>query len=102
VSEVPTLEDIAPYRSALVVNRYEIVNVLEGTHADRNLAVAEWAIRDARIVDEGRRAMGQVHRLTLERFEAHPELEGERLIQGSEATKLPLYYEVSAAAAAGR
>jgi hypothetical protein len=96
VSVVPTPESIAPYRSALVVNRYEIVKVLEGTPAGRDLAVAQWAIRDARILDESRRAMGQVHRLTVERFEAHPELEGERLIQGSEVTKVPLYYEVSA------
>jgi hypothetical protein len=95
VSVVPTPESIAPYRSALVVNRYEIVKVLEGTPAGRELAVAQWAIREARILDESRRSMGQVHRLTLERFEAHPELEGERLIQGSGVTKLPLYYEIS-------
>ena len=94
VSEVPTPESIAPYRNALVVNRYEIVNVVEGTPPGRELAVAQWAIRDARILEESRRAVGQVGRLTLERFEAHPELEGERLIQSSDAPKLPLYYEV--------
>ena len=96
VSVVPTPESIAPYRSALVVNSYEIVKVLEGTPAGREFAVAQWAIREARILDEGRRSVGQVHRLTLERFEAHPELEGERLIQGSAVKKLPLYYEISA------
>ena len=95
VSAVPTPESIAPYRSALVVNRYEIVRVREGTPAGRELAVAQWAIREARILDESRRSMGQVHHLTLERYEAHPELEGERLIQGSEVTKLPLYYEIA-------
>jgi hypothetical protein len=35
-----------------------------------------------------------VHRLTLERYEAHPELEGERLIQGGDVASLPLYYEI--------
>jgi hypothetical protein len=95
VSVVPTPESIAPYRNALVVNRYEIVSVLEGTTAGRELAVAQWAIRDARVLDESRRSIGQVHRLTVERFEAHPELEGERLIQGSEVSNLPLYYEIS-------
>jgi hypothetical protein len=95
VSVVPTPESIAPYRNALVVNRYEIVNVLEGQPADRALAVAQWAIRDARVLDESRRTMGQVHRLTVERYDAHPELEGERLIQGSEVSTLPLYYEIS-------
>ena len=32
---VPTPESIAPYRHALVVNRYEIVNVVEGSQADK-------------------------------------------------------------------
>jgi hypothetical protein len=94
VSEVPTPESIAPYRNALVVNRYEIVNLIEGQSADRQLAVAQWAIRDARVLDESRRSIGQVHRFTVERYEAHPELEGERLIQGSEVSNLPLFYEV--------
>jgi hypothetical protein len=94
VGVVPTPESIAPYRNALLVNRYEIVNVIEGTPQDQQLAVAQWAIRDARVLDDAARTVGEVHRLTLERYEAHPELEGERLIQGSEVTNLPLYYEV--------
>jgi hypothetical protein len=46
------------------------------------------------VLDESRRSIGQVHRFTVERYEAHPELEGERLIQGSEVSNLPLFYEV--------
>ena len=95
VGVVPTPESIAPYRNALVVNRYEILNVLEGQPAGREIVVAEWAIRDARVLGEARKSLGQVHRLTVERYEAHPELEGERLIQGSEVSNLPLYYDVS-------
>jgi hypothetical protein len=98
VSVVPTPESIAPYRHALVVNRYQIVNVVDGTPPDREIAVAQWAIRDARVLDESRRAVGELHRLTVERFEAHPELEGERLIQGSEVSNLPLFYEIPAQA----
>lgn len=94
VSVVPTPESIAPYRNALVVNRYQIVSVIEGTPSHQELAVAQWAIRDARVLEESRRAIGQVHRLTVERYEAHPELEGERLIQGDGAANLPLYYEI--------
>lgn len=94
VGVVPTPESIAPYRNALLVNRYEIVKVIEGEPKDQQLAVAQWAIRDARVLEEARRAVGDIHRLTLERYEAHPELEGERLIQGSEVSDLPLYYEV--------
>jgi hypothetical protein len=93
-SVVPTPESIAPYRNALVVNRYEILEVIEGQPAGSELAVAQWAIRDARVLDESRRTIGQVQRIVAERYEAHPELEGERLIQGSGSSNLPLYYEV--------
>jgi hypothetical protein len=99
VGEVPTPESIVPYRHALVVNRYEIVKVLEGTPAGRELAVAQWAIRNARVLEESRRSVGEVRRLTLERYEAHPELEGERLIQGDDVAKMPLYYDISGQAA---
>ncbi len=90
---VPTPESIAPYRHALVVSRYEIVTIVEG-QADQQLAVAQWAIRDARVLPNAGKSVGEVHRLTLERYEAHPELEGERLIQGGDVAGLPLYYEI--------
>jgi hypothetical protein len=90
---VPTPESIAPYRHALVVSRYQVVNVIEG-QADPELAVAQWAIRDARVLPNATKRIGDVHRLTLERYAAHPELEGERLIQGGDVANLPLYYEI--------
>ncbi len=92
--QVPTPESIAPYRSALVVNTYEIVHLVEGTLEGQRLIVAEWAIRDAQVLTQTRKSVGQVYRLTAERYEAHPELEGERLIQGRGVPDLPLYYEV--------
>lgn len=95
VGTVPAPESIAPYRHALVVNRYEVMHVIEGQPPNRQLAVAQWAIRDARVLDAARKTVGQVFRLTLERYDAHPELEGERLIQGSADGDLPLYYEIA-------
>ena len=90
---VPAPESIAPYRHALVVSRYEIVKVVEG-QADGQVAVAQWAIRDARVLPNAGKSVGDLHRLTLERYEAHPELEGERLIQAGDVADLPLYYEI--------
>lgn len=92
---VPAPESIAPYRHALVVSTYEIVNVIEGDGAGRQLNVAHWAIRDARVLEDARRSEGQVYRLTVERYDAHRELEGERLIQG-DVPDVPLYYDVGA------
>ena len=41
-----------------------------------------------------RKSAGATFTLTVERYDAHPELEGERLISGSAASSLPLYYDV--------
>lgn len=92
---IPTPQAIAPYQHALVVNTYEIVKTIEGTYsAGSKILVAQWAIRDRRVLPTAHKTTGSVHRLTLERYDAHPELEGERLISAGDAADLPLYYEV--------
>lgn len=93
-SEIPAPDSIAPYRHALGANHYEIVTVLEGEPSGQALVVAQWIIRDAKVLPEARRAVGQTYRLTVERYDAHTELEGERLIQGGDLPDLPLYYDV--------
>ncbi|MPZ18873.1 MAG: hypothetical protein GEV06_13305 [Luteitalea sp.] len=90
---IPTPQAIAPYRNALVVNGYEIIKVLEGDYDARQIQVAQWAIRDVQVLPTARKEPGSVHRLTLEPYDAHPELEGERLIDDSESTDLTLYYD---------
>jgi hypothetical protein len=98
---VPEPASIAPYRHALVVNTYDVVKVVEGQATTHQLLVAEWAIRDARVL-EHTRTVGEVRRLTVERYDAHPELEGERLIQGPSAARALLYYAIPSAPAAAR
>jgi hypothetical protein len=91
---IPSPQSILPYRHALVVNEYEIVKVVEGQYAQQKIQVAQWAIRDGRVLADARKSPGSVARLTVERYDAHPELEGERLITDLAASTLPLYYEV--------
>jgi hypothetical protein len=91
---IPTPQSILPYRHALVVSEYEILSISEGEYTARTIQVAQWAIRDTRVLPTARKAAGSEHRLTLERYDAHPELEGERLITDSEASELPLYYDL--------
>jgi hypothetical protein len=92
---IPTPQSIAPYRQALVVNTYEILGIAEGSYQRPTILVAQWAIRDRQVLAGAHKTTGSVHRLTLERYDAHPELEGERLISAGDAPELPLYYEVS-------
>lgn len=91
---IPTPQSIQPYRNALVVHQYEVVKVVEGTYTEKPLIVAHWAIRDGQVLPDARRAAGATTKLTLERFDAHPELEGERVISASDTPKLPLYLAV--------
>lgn len=91
---IPTPESILPYRSALVVSEYEIVQVLEGTYPERTIQIAQWALRDGRVLAEARRNAGAASTMTVERYDAHPELEGERLISDSATSRRPRYYDV--------
>jgi hypothetical protein len=92
---IPTPQSILPYRAALVVNEYRIVDVITGTYPGREIPIAQWAIRNGRELAHARKLAGTGLTLTVERYDAHPELEGERLISGSEASSLPLYVDVS-------
>jgi hypothetical protein len=96
VTPIPPPRSIAPYRHALGVNRYDVVKVVEGQFAAGRIYVAQWAIRDARVLAEASgRSVGTVSRLVLERYDAHPELEGERLLSDQSSGDEPLYYDVT-------
>lgn len=94
LSRIPLPAAIAPYRKALVVNRYNVDAVAEGQYAAKQVMVAHWAIRDGRVLPKAARDQTKIYRLVLEPFDAHPELEGERLIMDSDEFHLPLYYDV--------
>ena len=91
---IPTPQSILPYRHALVVNEYEILQVAEGQYPEKKLQVAQWAIRDGKVLSDAKKPGGATVRLSVERYDAHPELEGERLISDLGASSLPLYYEI--------
>jgi hypothetical protein len=92
---IPAPESILPYRHALVVNEYEVKDVMKGTYPGAVIRIAQWAIRDGRVLPDARRIPGAAFTLTVERYEAHPELEGERVISTLGASELPLYYDVA-------
>jgi hypothetical protein len=91
---IPTPQSILPYRHALVVNEYDVVRVAEGQYSEKKIQVAQWAIRDGKVLPDAKKAAGTAVNLTVERYDAHPELEGERLITDLGASTLPLHYEI--------
>lgn len=93
-SGIPTPQDIAPYRRALLVNGYEVVSVISGSYSQKKIMAAHWVIEDGRVLTDAKREKGKIYRMVLEHYDDHPELEGERLIMDSDEFKLPLFFEL--------
>lgn len=90
----PSPLDIAPYRRALLVNGYDVVRVISGSYRQKKIMAAHWVIEEGQVLKEAIREKGKTYRMILERYDDHPELEGERLIMDSDEFKLPLFYEL--------
>jgi hypothetical protein len=94
MTETPTLEEIAPYTSTLVVYRYEVEKVLSGKIKEDTLLVAHWGIVDR----ETRKVpvhIGESVTLQLEPYENRGELEGERLVMELSDMHYPLFYDLA-------
>lgn len=90
-TDIPAPDSIGAYSRALVVNTYEVDKVVEGTYSKDRILVAEWAVLDRQIV----RAYGrEEERLRLEKFDDHPELEGERQMMDIFEPDLEMYYRL--------
>lgn len=92
---IPNPKEILPYRNALVVNEYRVMDVLNGKYKNRRIHIAQWAIRDSRVLPNARKPANSGYTLSVDLYDAHPELEGERLISDAKGG-LPLYYDVTA------
>jgi hypothetical protein len=92
---VPDPQSILPYRHALIVNEYEVMDVVDGAYTEKVIRVAQWGIRNGRVVPGATRLAGTASTLLVERYDAHGELEGERVVSASEGSTLPLYYELA-------
>ena len=95
-AESPPPEAITPYRRALVINRYKIKEARDSQLVNQTVQVAEWALLDAKIPSTYADAKpGEVLELNLEPYEAHPQLESERLASDMPSLEEELYYSVS-------
>jgi hypothetical protein len=95
-ADSPPPEAITPYRRALVVNRYRIKEAQDATLVNQTVQVAEWALLDAKVPSTYAQAIpGHIVELNLEPYEAHPQLESERLASDVPSLDEDLYYSVS-------
>jgi len=96
VSSVPAPDSLGAYQRALVVNRYRLAEVLQGQYSEKDILVAQWAVLDRTVLPETKDFIpGRNMELKVEKFDQHPELEGERLMMDMFDPDLELYYQVS-------
>ncbi len=93
-SDFPTLDQIAPYRQALVVYQYDVDSTVPGHEHLPTIRVAHWAILDEETLPVSGLSVGSAVRLTLEPFAANPQLESLFMSDTLGASELPLYYQV--------
>jgi hypothetical protein len=94
-ADSPSPEAITPYRRALVVNRYKIKEAEDTNLVNQIVQVAEWALLDAKVPSTYAHATpGHLVELNLEPYEAHPQLESERLASDIPSLDEDLYYSV--------
>ena len=94
-SKLPTLEDISPYREALVFYEYKLKKRLDGEFKGKKLRVAHWAIYDNQPQPIGQAKIGTPSTLELYPYQQFKELES---IYTSDTLELdidiPLYHDI--------
>lgn len=93
-STVPAPQTIAPCRRCLVFNVYQVDKVESGKLMEQKIVAAHWAILDSKVLPTAVRTVGKMYRMTLERLDDHPELNGERQAVDVEELDLPTYLDV--------
>ncbi len=79
MSVTPEPASIAPYQRCLAEYVYKINKVNKGTLKESRIIVTHWVILDSKKVPVAVK-IGEKQTLTLQRFDDHKELEGERLV----------------------
>jgi hypothetical protein len=94
-SQAPTLEQIAPYREALTVYEYEVLEVVGGSLDGETVRVAHTAILDRQLLPILERRPGSVEQLLLEPFSDNPQVESWFISDTLEPDySIPLYFDV--------
>ncbi len=95
-SQLPTLQQILPYRGALVNSEFEVLETLEGKPLSGRIRVAQWSLLDGRQLPLAPAKPGEEAVLTLEPFEANEQLRSIMLNDTLEPDwDVPQYYDVN-------
>lgn len=78
-SKIPTLKEIRPYKNALALYEYRVEKVIAGKYDGKTIRVAHWVILNGQSLPAAGAKPGQKASLTLEPFEANPQLASQYL-----------------------
>ncbi len=92
-SEIPQPNALGTYSRALVLNLYQVNEVLKGDYKGDRIVVAEWAVLDRNVIKSYPEHPEKEH-LLLEKFSDHPELEGERQIMDIFEPDIEVFYRL--------
>ena len=93
---VPTAQQIAPYRSALIGCDYEVEKVISGTFTGSKIHVAVWGMINEKQLEISKPELGKSCRLIVEPFDQNPQLTNEYLSDPlPDAMEATLYYGVT-------
>ncbi|MHB0999234.1 MAG: LamG-like jellyroll fold domain-containing protein [Armatimonadota bacterium] len=95
-SKTPTLDEIRPYKEALVLNEYTVQKVIQGECKSQKIRVAHWAILGGVNVLKINPKTKTPVDLVLEPFLKNPQLESIYMSDSLEIDPdIPIYYDVS-------
>ncbi|HEY3964431.1 MAG TPA: LamG-like jellyroll fold domain-containing protein [Planctomycetaceae bacterium] len=97
-SAIPTLDEVKPYRGAMVTCKYEVVQVLRGKLSEKQVLVTHWALLDGQPQPIASQKPGAELRLVLEPSELNPQLQRFVCKDGFDSDAellLPRYYDAT-------
>ena len=96
LSHVPTLQEIAPYDKAVFFALCHIQDVVSGDYKQGRILVVHWVINDKTPTEAATWKAGLKQILTLDRYDAHPEIEQLSIIDDINDLSLVPYLAIKA------
>jgi hypothetical protein len=84
----------APYTECLTYLKYKVLSVESGEYKPTELLAVYWGMRKNKLMPAARFSVGQTHKMTLEPFSKHPELQRVMAADETEEYGLEPYWVV--------
>ena len=93
VSAVPQ-PGAAPYTQCLTYIKYQVLSVDSGHYEGKELLAVYWGMRDNKLMPAAAFKVGEVHKMKLEPFSRHPELQRVMAADDTDEYELTPYWVV--------